>query len=175
MKQSRKNIQLGMDSGTASYQLKKQLMFYMAQQLKMDYCYHCAAQIETVAEISIEHKIPWLDSADPKKLFFDLDNIAFSHLVCNSKASRKVAGYTYTKREEFIPECGTLTAYGDGCRCPDCKKVKSDNYYKNKPKSTFKPLAHPSMSHYVKGCRCDECTAISSDYHKKRRAKLNKE
>lgn len=37
----------------------------------------------------IEHKIPWLDSDKPKELFFDLENIGFSHLSCNIKARRQ--------------------------------------------------------------------------------------
>ena len=38
---------------------------------------------------SIEHKTPWLDSGDPIGLYFDLDNISFSHLSCNCRASRR--------------------------------------------------------------------------------------
>ena len=42
------------------------------------------------ARLSIEHKIPWLDSDNPKELFFNLEkNIAFSHLSCNISAARQ--------------------------------------------------------------------------------------
>lgn len=58
---------------------------------------------------SVEHKIPWLDSENPVKLYFDLDNIAFSHLSCNIGAGRR-----------NIAKCGTLSAYKRGCRCESC-------------------------------------------------------
>lgn len=38
---------------------------------------------------SIEHLVPWLDSNNPIELYFDLDNISFSHLSCNIKAARR--------------------------------------------------------------------------------------
>lgn len=78
-----------MNHSTASARLKKDLMFSMIKRLGEDYCFQCGAKIETVEELSVEHKTPWLHSEDPKGLFFDLDNIAFSHLSCNSAAARK--------------------------------------------------------------------------------------
>jgi len=48
---------------------------------------------------SIEHVIPWLDSEDPVKLFFDLDNISFSHLKCNVEDARKVNKIYNTEKE----------------------------------------------------------------------------
>ncbi len=63
---------------------------------------------------SIEHIVPWLDSDDPKGLFFDLNNIAFSHLSCNVGAARK---------KQTI--CGTEHSYNKGCRCEDCKAARS--------------------------------------------------
>ena len=58
-----------------------------------------------------------------KKLFYDLENIAFSHASCNYKASRGRIG----------KPCPSLTAYRNGCRCDECKKVKS-KYSKEKRK-----------------------------------------
>ena len=84
----KKQLQLGMNPSTAQHALKKQLMFYLAQQCGMDDCFQCGGKIENKEDLSVEHKIPWLDSEDPKALFFDLDNVAFSHLTCNVKARR---------------------------------------------------------------------------------------
>lgn len=52
-------------------------------------------------DLSIEHKAPWLhrDSA----LFWDLDNIAFSHLACNVNAAMRK-----------LPPVGSFT--GEGLR-----------------------------------------------------------
>ena len=55
-------------------------------------CYQCGNTIDKVEELSIEHKTPWLDSDTPKELFFNLENIAFSHLSCNCRARRSNTG-----------------------------------------------------------------------------------
>jgi hypothetical protein len=67
--------------------------------------------MESEKELSIEHKIPWLDSEDPKDLFFNLNNIAFSHLTCNVKAARQT-------KETKHP---SWHSYKKGCRCDGCK------------------------------------------------------
>lgn len=77
-----------MNPSTASNRLKKMLLFEFAKQLDKDVCHQCCKKIEKIEEFSVEHKEPWLDSEDPQGLYFDLDNIAFSHLHCNVKASR---------------------------------------------------------------------------------------
>ena len=88
---ARKTAQLGFNVSTATARLRKMLMFDMAQKLEQDYCFRCGEQITKIHEFSVDHKIEWLDSKDPIKLFFDLDNIAFSHLSCNSVARKKCA------------------------------------------------------------------------------------
>jgi len=83
----RKNQALGIPFGTACNRLRKQIMFHLVRQLGMDICFQCNTRIESVSELSIEHKLPWLYDENPADKFFDLDNIAFSHLSCNVKAS----------------------------------------------------------------------------------------
>ena len=85
---NKKREALGMNHATASNQLKKRIMFALLRQTDKDTCHQCSESIRTVEELSVEHVIPWLGTDDPKKLFFDLNNIAFSHLSCNSRASR---------------------------------------------------------------------------------------
>ncbi len=53
-----------------------------------DYCCRCGEKMER-SNFSVEHLIPWLDSDDPVKLFFDMENISFSHYVCNNRAARR--------------------------------------------------------------------------------------
>jgi hypothetical protein len=81
----KKDHQLGMSYGTASHRLKKQILFSLVQETGKDICYRCGKVIETAEELSVDHKIDWLDK-DPS-LFWDLDNIAFSHLSCNIEHS----------------------------------------------------------------------------------------
>ena len=109
-----------MNPGTASNRLKKNLLFEFAKRLDIHWCYQCGAEIEDCDDFTIEHKTPWLHSEDPRGLFFDIDNIAFSHKSCNYKAARNRQG----------KPCPSLTAYRKGCRCDDCKKLKSENQKK---------------------------------------------
>ena len=85
----KKREQLGMDDSTASHKLRKLILFSLVRQTAQDFCFRCQTKIETVEELSIEHKTPWLDSSNPISTFFDLTNIAFSHLRCNIADRRK--------------------------------------------------------------------------------------
>lgn len=77
----RKNEFLGMPHGTANGKLRKNIIFKLVQQTNQDNCFRCGELILTVDELSIEHKLPW--EGRSVELFWDLDNIAFSHLKCN--------------------------------------------------------------------------------------------
>lgn len=79
-----------MPMGTANSQIRKILLFECLKKLQEDVCYRCKNKIENIEELSIEHKKSWLFSDNPKESFFDLQNIAFSHLICNTRAAPKV-------------------------------------------------------------------------------------
>ncbi|XAI97427.1 hypothetical protein [Leptolyngbya phage Lbo-JY46] len=111
---NKKADQLGMPIGTASGKLRKSIIFNLIKKLNEHYCFQCGAEIESENELSIEHKTPYLDSKNPKELFFDLNNIAFSHLDCNIKAARKTRTLTHPSQE----------SYKRGCRCNDCKEIQ---------------------------------------------------
>lgn len=89
MANEKKAAQLGMPYGTASAKLRKMILFALLAESGRDKCYRCGKPIKAVDELSIEHKEPWLDSCDPAGRFFDLSNIDFSHLSCNSGAARR--------------------------------------------------------------------------------------
>ena len=73
--------QLGMPHGTAANKLRKNVLFHLLSRLNENVCFKCEGAIETVDELSIEHVKPWEGcSAD---LFWDMSNIAFSHISCN--------------------------------------------------------------------------------------------
>lgn len=78
----------------------------------MDICFRCKEKIDSVDDFSIDHKDPWLHSTDPKKLFFDLENVAFSHEKCNYKHRKRATksknkhgyqGVFYEKRLKANP------------------------------------------------------------------------
>jgi hypothetical protein len=82
---NKKKQQLGMNPSTAAHRLRVDLLFDFV--IKAGYnCYRCNKPL-TRDTFSIEHKEPWLDSDDPVEKYFDLNNIAFSHLSCNCRAS----------------------------------------------------------------------------------------
>jgi len=73
-----------MPVGTAAGRLRKQIMFELIGRQGLDTCFRCGQKIESAEELSIDHKQDWIDNHE---LFWDLDNIAFSHFLCNSVAS----------------------------------------------------------------------------------------
>lgn len=85
---AQKAEQLGMPFGTANAKLRKMILFNLVQRFGLDVCYRCGGKIETIETFTIEHKKAWLN-VNPD-LFWDLDNIAFSHLTCNIGAATKV-------------------------------------------------------------------------------------
>lgn len=82
-------VLLGAPIGTASNKLRKHLMFSLARRLNEHFCFRCGVAIESANEFSIEHKEPWRSAANPIASFFDLQNIAFSHLSCNVTAANQ--------------------------------------------------------------------------------------
>ncbi len=103
-----------MNPSTASGRLVKDILWSLIVQTNKDNCCKCGEKM-TRETFSIEHKIPWLDSENPIELFFDLDNISFSHLSCNISDARK---------PEAI--CGTYTRYSEyKCRCEPCRDAAS--------------------------------------------------
>lgn len=85
----RKDDQLGMPHGTAVGRLKKLILFDLIKETGKDTCFRCGEKIASVDDLSIEHKIAWLDN-DPA-LFWSIENIAFSHIRCNFGSGRRSA------------------------------------------------------------------------------------
>ena len=122
MSNKKKSEQLGMSFGKASHRLRKQVLFQLVQELCWDTCYRCGSQIETVDELSIEHIVPWLDSENPVELFFDLDNISFSHIKCNIACGRKT-----NRKYESVAERGR-----EGWKRYYAKPEKRDQHLRRK-------------------------------------------
>lgn len=85
----KKEKQLGMPIGTASNRLRKLIFFELVVATGNNICYRCGKEIETPKELTVDHKKDWLDKKNPIRLFFDLNNIAFSHHSCNAAAGKK--------------------------------------------------------------------------------------
>lgn len=145
---------LGMPYGTACGRLKKMVMFKLLQALNEDKCFRCGEAIENVSDLSLEHKEPWLHISQER--FWDLDNISFSHLTCNTKHRRYRNGRCEKKGpagmawciscQQFVPE----DRFGKNPRedrdrvlrgeCNDCRKKKGWDH-KNRKSSKRKGIA----------------------------------
>lgn len=112
----KKKQQLGMNPSTAQNRLIKDILWSLILQTNQHVCCKCNKEM-TRETFSIEHVKPWLDSEEPIELFFDLNNISFSHLSCNISDARK---------PEAI--CGTYSRYQNySCRCELCKLAASES------------------------------------------------
>jgi hypothetical protein len=110
----RRKQQLGMPYGTASNKLRKMLMFKFAQELGYDNCYACGLVIGSPEELSIEHIEPWEGRPHGTEKFWDLDNIAFSHLRCNVQHTKNKYGNrggTFKQGEDGTAWCSSCQAF----------------------------------------------------------------
>lgn len=89
----KKDALLGEPHGTAANRLRKMLLFKYVVLAGHGNCHRCGRPIESVEKLSVEHKTAWQSAPDPRSVFFDIDDIAFSHLTCNV-----VAGVSWNKR-----------------------------------------------------------------------------
>lgn len=86
--------------------VKKISRYTLSQDLLFDFvikaghtCFRCKKSL-TRNDFTIEHKVPWLKAPNASELYYSLDNIAYSHLRCNSAASRRPNKLNRTKEEK---------------------------------------------------------------------------
>lgn len=83
----RKAETLGMNASTANSLLRRNIIWELlvnkTGMIKSHICYKCQEAIMSPEELSIEHIEPWEGRENGKELFWDLNNVAFSHKRCN--------------------------------------------------------------------------------------------
>lgn len=94
---------LGVNPATANYQLHRRLLFALGERLGMLQCFRCGESITSIEDLSIEHKEAWRSAPDPRAAFFDLSNVAFSHVRCNCGAGER--------HRKYSTDAGRKTAY----------------------------------------------------------------
>jgi hypothetical protein len=67
--------------------LKKAVLYALVVRLNLDNCFRCGEKIETADVLSLDHKLDWLHV--DVNLFWDLNNIAFSHRRCNKSKTHR--------------------------------------------------------------------------------------
>ena len=110
--------QLGMEMKSASTKLMRDLLWQYIENSGETLCHACGEPLcrET---FTVEHIEKWLDSEDPAGLYFDLNNISFSHQRCNTPRIRpqhrdvNPATKIFTKD---IPRIKRLSATGRSAR-----------------------------------------------------------
>jgi hypothetical protein len=102
----RRSELLGMPFGTACNKLRRMVMFDILQRHEENVCFKCGRIIVKFEDLTLEHKEAWQGGGPT--LFWDLNNIAFSHRQCNMP--------TGVVRREIID--GALW-------CSNCKQYKT--------------------------------------------------
>ncbi|VVB52082.1 Uncharacterised protein [uncultured archaeon] len=116
------SVQLGMPRGTAANRLRKLVLFDVLKRHDENVCYRCELEIESADKLSIEHKEPW-ENVDVS-LFWDLSNVAFSHLSCNCAAARRP--------QTGKPDIKRITPPQGAARCRSHKKfLPAEKFSKN--------------------------------------------
>ena len=127
-----KNRTLGMPHGTAANRLRKNILFHLLKKHGENCCFKCNEASEVVEDLSIEHKKPW--EGISAELFWDLENIAFSHLHCN-RPNRPAnnGGWNKIEAPEGTAWCGVkkhfvpivLFTAGAKGECSNCKSERN--------------------------------------------------
>ena len=104
-----------MPNGTACNRLLKLVLLDLLRRLKTNFCFRCKTEILSVEDLSLDHKEPWLDATPD--LFWNLDNIAFSHRSCNIRAARRdPARLRETVRQRWLNSTPKGKSWCMGCK-----------------------------------------------------------
>lgn len=120
----KKKIQLGMNPSTARSRLMQDILWMLIEKNGMTHCHRCGKNM-CRKTFSVEHIEPWLDSETPLELYFDLNNISFSHQSCNSAAARRPhAAKDDDERKRRIREANARSRSKNFKYCPDKRRQK---------------------------------------------------
>jgi len=89
---------LGMSFHTARARLERDLLFKFATELG-HVCYRCQQPMPR-DNFSVDHMENWSTAESPIKAYFDLKNVAFSHIHCNAANTSKRKYFTAEEKAE---------------------------------------------------------------------------
>ena len=99
---------LGEKLSTAKSRLNRILIFELAKKCGLDKCFRCGELIDDLDDFTVDHKESWLLSNQASKLFYDIENIAFSHGKCNYDAGIQSS---LSKNNSGVREAGSMYVY----------------------------------------------------------------
>jgi len=108
---------LGISPSAATGRLRKAIILRLLQRLGEANCFRCSGKIDTPEDLTIDHKRNWLNA--DVALFWDLENIAFSHPRCNSKANGQ-SERTHCPRGHKYGDPGTYVDKNGHRKCLTC-------------------------------------------------------
>ena len=113
---------LGMPYGTAAHKLRKKIIYALISGtlLAVPYCYKCAGRIHSEEDMTIEHIKPWEGRENGATLFWDIENIAFSHRWCNRP-------HVAVLNPKPMVHGSHNTYDRKGCRCDECVQAKKNH------------------------------------------------
>ena len=97
-----------MPYGTAEKQLRKTIIYELAQQLGKNVCRWCNSAIGSPDDLAITHVQDWQEEPDS---FWDLANVAFSHVSCAAERGGK-------RQEEVMSRIEVIVEDENGKRLP---------------------------------------------------------
>ena len=103
-----------MDPGTAAHRLRTDILWGFVKAAN-HLCYRCGKPM-TRETFSIDHIVPWLDSDSPHTLFFDSNNIAYSHLACNVQDARRPNRISDEEFAAMTPQAQSKLLYQRACQ-----------------------------------------------------------
>jgi hypothetical protein len=166
--------------GKASALLLRQTVWLLLVATDQGRCFRCGGEM-SLADYSLDHAEPW--RGQDAALFWDPNNIHWSHKLCNTKAARTVTPSQDARRR--IVRNGLL-------RCSFCKKdLPVSQFWKSskvncgynslckacdiakrnrvRSKVDMPDKAHGTISGYeYYRCRCDKCREVSRRYRMER-------
>lgn len=127
---AKKSATLGMSHSTATNRLRKNILFHLLKKHSENICFKCSKVIDKVEHLSVEHKKPW--ESISAELFWDLENIAFSHMFCN-RPNRPSGGRSVIDVPEGTIWCGLCKSpqpskeFTPGAKnqCTSCKSERN--------------------------------------------------
>lgn len=134
------------------------MMFHLAEQLELTHCYKCDTLIESARDMSLDHREPWRKVS--AELFWDLDNLAFTHKWCN-KVDRP-ARKTGPEGQSWCSKCKTFKDVDQFSKaesrwnklnhlCRECDNEKARLFAERNPR-----LSCPDCKHEMRK-KCTQC------------------
>src|ERR1700681_3132346 len=91
MSDSKDSQLLGQSFDKATRKLRNLVLLNLLVLSGRNSCFRCHELMTENRPPTIDHEEAWRSAEDPISRFFDLENIQFSHLGCNSRASDRTA------------------------------------------------------------------------------------